>query len=48
MFVSGTVPANLVITNESKIAKNKIPFILSRAGAAGVIRHIDLSGVRIC
>ena len=47
MFVSGRVPNNLVVTSKSKLAK-KIPQILSRTKAAGVIRHIDLSGVRIC
>ncbi len=47
MFVSGSVPNNLVVKAKSKFAR-KIPQILSRTKAAGVIRHLDLSGVRIC
>ena len=46
MFVSGTVPDNLVITSKSKLEK-RILQIISRPKAAGVIRHIDLSGVKI-
>ena len=47
MFVSGRVPNNLVVTARSNLTK-KIPQILSRGKTIGVIRHLDLSGVRIC
>ena len=46
MFVSGAVPNNLVITSESKLEK-RILQIISRPKAAGVIKHINLSGVKI-